>query len=58
MPSATVVIEITDVIGKVVDRFEASDKSVVLDISNLAPGIYYLTAQNKEMMMVKKLVMQ
>ncbi len=57
-PSAPVTIEITDVIGKVVDRFVVNDETVILDKSNLVPGVYYLAARNKEIMLVKKLVIQ
>ena len=57
-PATSVTIEITDVIGKVIDHFVVNDETVVLDKSSLAPGVYYLSARNKEMMLVKKLVIQ
>jgi hypothetical protein len=54
-PASPVKIVMTDVIGKVVDRFETIDKSIVIDRSDLVAGIYYLTAKNKEGMLVKKI---
>ncbi len=46
-PTSSIQIELTDEIGKVVKRFETNDKIVVIKESNLAKGIYCLTARNK-----------
>jgi hypothetical protein len=57
-PSAPVTIEITDVIGRVVEKFDVNEETFLIDKSNLAKGIYYLSAKNKEIMLVKKIVIQ
>ncbi|MEP7170007.1 MAG: T9SS type A sorting domain-containing protein [Bacteroidota bacterium] len=54
-PSATLEIELTDEIGKVVKRFETNDETVVVKESNLANGIYCLTARNKGEVAIKKI---
>ncbi len=54
-PASPVKIEMTDVIGKVVETFETADESIVIDKSNIVAGIYYLTIKNKEGMLVKKI---
>jgi hypothetical protein len=52
--SSPVQIEMTDAIGKVVKRFEAGNKTIVIEESNLAKGIYYLSARNKDNVITKK----
>jgi hypothetical protein len=47
-PTSPIQIELTDELGKVVKRFETNDETVVINESNLAKGIYFLTARNKD----------
>ncbi len=57
-PSVAITIEIMDAIGQVIDRVAINEEEFVIDKSNLAKGIYYLVATSKEIMMVKKIVIQ
>jgi hypothetical protein len=52
-PTSPIQIELTDELGKVVKRFETNDKTVVIKESNLAKGIYRLTARNKNELVIK-----
>src|SRR6185436_8406300 len=52
--SEPVQIEIVDLIGRVLEKFETKEQTIVLNRSNLASGIYYLSATTKDKMVVKK----
>ena len=54
-PVTPIQIELTDGLGKVVKRFETNDETVVIKESNLAKGIYCLTAHNKDQVSIKKI---
>jgi hypothetical protein len=54
MISEPVQIEIVDLIGRVLEKFETKEQTVILNRSNLASGIYYLSAKSKDKMVVKK----
>jgi len=54
-PVSSIQIELTDQIGKVVRRFETDDETVLIKESNLAKGIYCLTARNKDKVAIKKI---
>jgi hypothetical protein len=55
-PDAPIQIELTDMPGKVIERFEVTEQTVLLNKSDLANGIYFLSARNKNGMMVRKIV--
>ncbi len=57
-PSTAITIEMMDAIGQVIDRVTVNEKELVIDKSNLAKGIYYLSATSKEAVLVKKIVIQ
>lgn len=54
-PNFPVKIEMTDEIGKVVKRFESNDETIVIKESGLTKGIYCLTAQNNNEVVIKKI---
>jgi type IX secretion system substrate protein/beta-propeller repeat-containing protein len=54
-PISAIQIELTDELGKVISRFETNDETIVIKESNLAKGIYCLTARNKDELMIKKI---
>ncbi|HKR05475.1 MAG TPA: fibronectin type III domain-containing protein [Bacteroidia bacterium] len=54
-PATPVKIEMTDIIGNVVESFETSDETIAIDKPALANGFYYLSAKFKEGMVVKKI---
>jgi hypothetical protein len=48
-------VEMTDVIGKVIERIETSEQTITMHESGLVSGIYYLTVKkNGETLIVKK----
>jgi hypothetical protein len=54
-PISPIQIEMIDALGKVVERFETIEETVVIDKSNLANGIYCLTARNNYQVSVRKI---
>ncbi|HKR05978.1 MAG TPA: T9SS type A sorting domain-containing protein [Bacteroidia bacterium] len=54
-PVVPVTIELTDVLGQLIERFEAADKSTVVNKSNLSKGIYYIIIKNNEEVVVKRI---
>ncbi|HKR06231.1 MAG TPA: kelch repeat-containing protein [Bacteroidia bacterium] len=54
-PISSIQIELTDEIGKVINRFETNDETIVIKESNLAKGIYCLTVRNKSEVVKKKI---
>jgi len=54
-PASSIQIELTDEIGKVVKKIETENETVVIKESNLAKGIYCLTARNMDEMVIKKM---
>ena len=54
-PNHPVQIEMVDAIGKTISKFETTEKTVIVDKSNLAKGIYCLTIRNEDHVAVKKI---
>jgi len=53
--ASPVKIELTDAMGKVVKRFATNDETIVINESNLAKGIYCLTARSNNKVVLKKI---
>ncbi|MEP7169535.1 MAG: T9SS type A sorting domain-containing protein, partial [Bacteroidota bacterium] len=54
-PASPLQIELIDEIGKVVARFETNEETVVIEESNLAKGIYCLTAKTNNEVIIRKI---
>jgi hypothetical protein len=54
-PGMPITVELTDVIGKLIDRFEVTEKATVVNKPNLAKGIYYIIIKNRAEVVVKKI---
>jgi type IX secretion system substrate protein len=54
--AAPIEIELTDMPGKVIERFEVTEQTVLFNKSGLANGIYFLAARNKNGTLVRKII--
>ena len=57
-PAEAVQIEMTDVYGKMVKRFETYDKTILINESNLAKGMYMLKVNSTRMNISRKVVIE
>src|SRR6185436_18107918 len=54
-PVSIVSVELTDVIGRIIDRFETTSMTTTINRSDLSKGIYYIVIRNNEAVTVKRI---
>lgn len=55
-PLSLVSIEITDMLGRIIEHVETYNETILINKANIATGIYYLTAKSKEGVKMKKII--
>ena len=54
-PDAPVQIKMTDMMGKIVNRLEVNEQTIIVTKTNVAEGIYFLSVQNADRVVIKKI---